>query len=350
MAGPDRSEIERVFRLQAAICRAGSADVAADLLEYAAGETRKDGPITRVVADWPRDPVESYLGVRFLAAIHRLVLTGRALELSSHFPSAGGRPKWPYLGVALTELAEEHAALLREWIEPVPQTNEVGRAAALSLGFHRVARDFALPLRILELGASAGLNLRWDAYRCEAGAHCWGPDRASVVIEASWEGPPPVLCEKVEVVARAGCEVAPFVLIEDPERRRLESYVWPDHVERLMRLRRAIASALDDPVRVEKQRAEEWLPEQLAEAADGVVTVVYHSSFWAYLQPSERAAIEASLESHAESAHEARPLAWLRLEEEGAGISLRLRVWPSGEDRKLAEVANNGASIRYLGA
>ncbi len=164
MAGRDRSEIERALRLQAAICRAGEAEVAADLLEYAAGESQ--GPIARVVADGAQDPLRSYLGVRFLAAVHRLVLTGRALELSSHLPTAGGRPKWPHLGVSLTELAEEHANLLGEWIQPIPQTNEVGRAAPLSLGFHQVARDSGLPLRILELGASAGLNLRWDDYRC----------------------------------------------------------------------------------------------------------------------------------------------------------------------------------------
>ncbi len=55
MAGPDGSGIERAFRLQAAICRAGDAEVAADLLEYAAGEVLKGGPIARVVADGALD-------------------------------------------------------------------------------------------------------------------------------------------------------------------------------------------------------------------------------------------------------------------------------------------------------
>lgn len=349
MPRSQRLEIERTFRLQAVICRAGGAEVAADLMEYAAGEMHRQGPVARVVADWDEDPLKSYLGVRFLAAVHRLVLTGRALELSSHFPTAGGRPKWPHLGVALSEVADEHGDLLREWIQPVPQTNEVGRAGPLSLGFHRVACELGLPLRLLELGASAGLNLRWDDYRVEAGPHAWGPERAAVVVRATWEGPEPVLCEKLEVAGRLGCDMAPFVLIEDPERRRLESYVWPDHVERLMRLRRAIAGALDDPVRVDRARAETWLPEQLGEAASGVATVVYHSSFWAYLGPPERAAVRAAIESHARSASAARPLAWLRLEEEGADTSLRLRTWPGGQDRKLADVASHGARIAYAG-
>jgi hypothetical protein len=335
--------------VQATICRAGSAPVSADVLEYAASEIEAGGPTASVFEGYDEDPARSYLGVRFLAAVHRLVLTGRALELSSHFPSAGGIPKWPYLGRAFTALVEQNSAELREWIRIIPQTNEVGRVAALSLGLHRVACEFpGLPLRLLELGASAGLNLRGDQYRIVAGEHAWGPEDSSVVVEADFEGAPPVLCEKLEVASRRGCDLAPFQLVEDDERRRLEAYVWPDHVDRLMRLRRAISAFLEDPVLVVEKPAGEWLAEELAAPAQGVVTVVYHSSCEAYLPNDERRSIAASLAEAGASAAAGAAVAWLRLEEEGAGVSLRLRTWPGGAERKLADVADHGARIRHL--
>ena len=349
-----RAAVERVFQYQALICRAGDAPVSADMLDYAAREVAAGGPSAKVVEGWSEDPGASYLGVRYLAAVHRLVLSGQALELGSHFPTAGGRAKWPYLGRELTELVEDRAQTLREWIRPVPQTNEVGRSAALSVGFHAVAERFGLPLRLLEPGASAGLNLRFDDYavrlRGSGGPLAWGSDGAGVVVEVDWEGGAPVLVEKLEVASRRGCEIAPFVLIEDSERRRLESYVWPDHVDRLMRLRRAIAAALRDPVLIDEASAPDWLPNQLGAAQEGRATVVYHSSFWAYLSERDRGRITRTLEDAGARATAAGPLAWLRLEEEGAGVSLRLRTWPDGEDRKLADVADHGATIRYVPA
>ena len=45
-----------------------------------------------------------------------------------------------------------------------PETNEVGRAAALASGMAFIAQEAGLPLSLREIGASAGLNLRLDAY------------------------------------------------------------------------------------------------------------------------------------------------------------------------------------------
>ena len=51
-----------------------------------------------------------------------------------------------------------HRAELAAHLEEGVQTNEVGRSATLLGGYLEVARH-GLPLRVLELGASAGLNL-----------------------------------------------------------------------------------------------------------------------------------------------------------------------------------------------
>ena len=54
-------------------------------------------------------------------------------------------------------------------------------------GFLTVAREAGLPLRILEMGTSAGLNLRWDYFRYEAPGQAWGDARSPVVLRDAWE-------------------------------------------------------------------------------------------------------------------------------------------------------------------
>ena len=52
-------------------------------------------------------------------------------------------------------------------VQPV-QTNEPGRSVSLLGGYLEVARAHpGLPLRVFEVGASAGLNLLWDEFRYE---------------------------------------------------------------------------------------------------------------------------------------------------------------------------------------
>src|SRR5436189_63817 len=66
---------------------------------------------------------------------------------------------------ALSELARDRPDELRERLLAPIQTNEVARCGPLAAGFLFVARETELPLRLLEVGASAGLNLRFDLYR-----------------------------------------------------------------------------------------------------------------------------------------------------------------------------------------
>jgi hypothetical protein len=124
------------------------------------------------------DPGPSALALRLLGAVHRLVLRGDAPDLAAHYPSARGRPGdvWP----AFAAVLRDHRDELRRLVENPVQTNEPGRCVALLGGFLEVARATGLPLRLLEVGASAGLNLRFDRYRYQLGDERWGaPARPS---------------------------------------------------------------------------------------------------------------------------------------------------------------------------
>ena len=75
-------------------------------------------------------------------------------------------------GVFRAILEERGDWLVRFVRERTVQTNEVQRCWALLPIFLTVARTVARPLALVELGASAGLNLLWDryAYSYAAGA------------------------------------------------------------------------------------------------------------------------------------------------------------------------------------
>ncbi len=48
------------------------------------------------------------------------------------------------------------------WLESPPQANETARSAPLIAVGILLTQKFGMPLRLLELGTSARLNLRWD--------------------------------------------------------------------------------------------------------------------------------------------------------------------------------------------
>src|SRR5438067_8673461 len=65
----------------------------------------------------------------------------------------------------------------------VTQTNEVMRSSYLLLGFEVIWREARRPLALIEVGASAGLNLLFDRYRHDYGEHgAVGPIESKVVL------------------------------------------------------------------------------------------------------------------------------------------------------------------------
>src|SRR5437763_1647753 len=70
----------------------------AELLSRAADDVEAGGPCWEALAGHERDPIGSVLALRFVAAVHRLVLRGAVPALAQHYPSAGGEAggdAWP---------------------------------------------------------------------------------------------------------------------------------------------------------------------------------------------------------------------------------------------------------------
>src|SRR4051812_10732155 len=146
----------------------------AELLRGLADDLEAGGPTARVLSGHEDDPGPSGLALRLAGSVHRLVLAGTAPELATYYPSAGGI--WSTSGVsAVVDLLDRRADDVRPLLDQPPQTNEVGRSAALLGGLLQALARHPLPVRLFEIGASGGLNLLADRFRCtDALGRVWG--------------------------------------------------------------------------------------------------------------------------------------------------------------------------------
>jgi hypothetical protein len=296
--------------------------------------------VARVLDGHEGDPPGSMLALRLMGAVHRRVLEGALPELAPHYGHSDGAQAWPAFRAALAD----DSTAIRDLLDRPVQTNEVGRCAALLPGF-LAAAEAGLPLRLLEVGSSAGLNLRWDRYRYEADGFRWGEPEAPVRIafELGGRAPEPI---PVEVAERRGCDPGPIDPATEEGRLTLLSFVWPDQVDRLTRLRSALEAAAELPVEVDRAGAADWIAERLAETRPGVTTVLFHSIVMQYLPEEERRDFERRLAAAGEDAGEDAPLFWLRMEPAGEMAEVRITRWPGGEDRFLARVGYHGDPVR----
>jgi hypothetical protein len=328
-------------------CELAGSPLYGSLLEAAAADVRAGGPVLRLLEPMADARFADAVLLRLLAGLHLLVLEGRAPVLAGHYPSVGGRPgRRGELRRALVATVAEHHVELAAQLDRGVQSNEVGRCATLLGGFLELARG-GRPLRVFEIGASAGLNLLFDRYRYLADGAAFGPPDSPLVFEHPWHGPAPDLAVPLEVAERRGCDLAPIDVATAAGRRRLRSFVWADQLERMARLDAALAVAATDPPTVDRADAPDWAAAQLATPVAGTCTVLTHAIAFQYLSVSGRAELLRAVEAAGERATDAAPFAWLRFEPGGDRAELRLTTWPGGSVRLLATSAYHGPPVAW---
>lgn len=336
--------VRESFERQAEACRAlGSSftsHVCRRLIEIL-DETTRTG--ARVV-NWPGDPVEDALALRLCGGLHYLVLSASAKGLAALYPPADVRGA--VLDAALRDVLEEHDAVLHDILSRAPQTNEVGRSGVLLGILLTIVNRTGKALDLLEIGASAGLNLWPDCWRYRLGnGLVYGQPDAALTLTTDWRGNLPETGIELPISGRAGCDLDPIDPSDPGERLRLLSYIWPDQPGRLSRARAALEFVSTSDVRVEKASAEEWLRRQLMRpGTPGVARVVLHSIMWQYLPPETRARIELLMGAAGAISTTDMPLAWARLEhnEMRGRAELLLTMWPGGRREHLGTADYHG--------
>lgn len=348
----------RLLRQQGAACAQLGSPLYERLLAHAADDLLEGGPTRHVLDGHLEDAGPSALALRMLGGVHALVLTEQAPDLARFYPSsttydaalAGARfDAWP----AFRSVLDEHRDDVREWLRRPPQTNEVGRGAALVGGLLHIRAEAQLPVRLLEVGASGGLNLRADRFRIDGGTSEYGEASSPVNLGAAWLGASPP-GGSIDIVERDGGDVDPVDVTSEAGKLLLTAYVWPDQIERVRRLRGAFALADELPVTIRQESAEQTIGR--TSLADGTWTVVWHSVFRQYLSTEVQQAFTQRIEALASDTTQDRRLAHLMLEpmrgiEWGRSSDFEflvtLQTWPGGERRVLATAAPHGVPTTW---
>lgn len=287
----------------------------------------------------------SALAMRINAALHALARRGVVPALSALYRGEHRR-----FDDAVAQALAAHDDMLLEWLARVPQTNEIGRAAALQAALMVLAHDYHRPFDLFEIGASAGLNLNLARYAYDLGGVAAGAADSAVRIAPLWRGSPPPDAPVVVASAR-GVDLYPLD-VQDPDAcERLASFIFADQPDRHQRLDSALSIARRHPPQVDRGDAAAWLAAQLAAPGlSGRHRVVLHSMVLQYLSARDRTAIEATVRRAGMAATTDRPFACIGFEWDAARerVELRLRSWPDGTDRVLAHCHPYGASIDWL--
>jgi len=310
---------------QAIACRSLGSPFMHLLCTTLAENLTRGTPLADRLFDWEGElgPRAESLPLRLCGALHALRLRGDETLAAVYPPHA---PKRSELWAALAEVMVREAAFIDRFIDSAPQTNEVRRSAAILPAAHLVAARFGLPLDVMELGASAGLNLSFDRFALAAGDVSYGPEDAVMRIAPDWTGPAPAPAA-LDVARRAGVDLNPLDPADPADELRLLAYLWPDQPERLSLTRAAIAAA---QTTVDKADAVDWLGPRLVLHAQGRTRFIYSTVAWQYLPPKARDKGRALIEEAGARADAQGPLAWFTMENDGTqpGAVLTLRLWP----------------------
>lgn len=316
-----------------------------------------DDPLLDIASDARDDQPPPHL---LFAAVHALLLDGAETSLREYYPSiVGGDAREPDDRAydVFREFVLDNEFEIRRLVSTRrTQTNAVRRCAALYPAFAAIAEEAADGrLALIELGPSAGLNLRWDAYRYRYRTdgdadRVVGRTNAPVTLDSTIRaGDPPLPDDPPTVVERVGIDLAPLDVTNDEDITWLRALVWPEHTDRHDLLVDAIPVVRDDPPEIVQGDAIERLPELVGRLPADATRVVYNTQVLYQLTDDERDQIRA----HVRDSSRDEPLYWISGEnahpdyDESIELTITRATGGELEERLVAAYQQHGRWIAW---
>ncbi len=293
-----------------------------------------------------------------LAALHASLLRDPKHPLSGWFPTVGGSlsPQDPGLAAALADFVSLRRVELQQLVaQGATQTNEPGRSGVLFPALAHVAADFG-PIGLVEVGASAGLNLRLDSYQYtyqyENHAEHFGDSDSAVHIHCDMSrsvAPLPLdAMRTLRLGHRSGVDLNPLDVHDELQSRWLQALVWPDEPGRCARLGAALAMARARPVNLRQGDAVDSIEALIDEVPANIRPVVVTTWVMTYLPAERRVRFCEALARIGAT----RPLTWLFMEHPAYAEELpfpEAMATPIGTPVVRFDVDGRGVSSRILG-
>jgi len=347
----DGDEMLRALLQQAESCRSLGSAMYSSLFTDLAADYADGGRTYALLAGRSLRPVHDAVPLRLAGAIHRVVLQGKDDRLARHYPSVGGKPAEDFTADFIGYM-RDHLDAIENGLATQVQTNEVGRSVAHLVLSHWITTLGVEEFNLLEIGASAGLNLNFDRFYGCFGQLRMGDPSSSLRFMGDWfSNAPDVPRIGATAISKRGCDISPIDVSQPGDESRLLSFVWPDQRLRLERLRSAIAIAKTHRPTVDQASADEWIAQQLART-NGQATLIFHSIVWQYLGTQTQNNLKQAIYTAGKTATTAHPIVWARMEPAGAVADIQVDVFDgsSAEPRhfRLAEIGYHGQNMNWL--
>jgi hypothetical protein len=209
-----------------------------------------------------------------VGGVHYLLMSGVDPGLAAWYPSLVDDPSpVEQIDPVFRSFVLEHEENLVELGKTrYTQTNECRRCIALLPAVMTAPFE---SFHLVEIGASAGLNLALDRYHYRFGGLEWGPE-SPVILEGEWRGSR-VPLHDIEVLSRTGLDLNPILPGDHDAQRWLDALIWPEHSERRARLRHGLALVSGLGLEMITGDALETLPGVLARFPSGEPVVVMNA-------------------------------------------------------------------------
>ena len=347
----DGDEMLRALVQQAESCRSLGSPMYSDLFTDLAADYADGGRTYALRAGRSLRPRHDAVPLRLAAAIHRVVLQGKDERLARHYPSVGGKPAEDFTADFIGYM-RDHLEDVETGLATQVQTNEVGRGVVHLVLSHWLTTLGIEEFNLLEIGASAGLNLNFDKFYGCFGQLRMGDSTSSLRFMGDWfTNAPDVPRIGAVAINKRGCDVSPIDVLRPDDEARLLSFVWPDQRLRLERLRAAIAIAKTHRPTVDTASADEWIAQQLSRPRKHA-TLIFHSIVWQYLGTETQNQLKQAIYNAGKMATSDNPIVWARMEPAGPVADVQVDVFDgsSSEPRhfRLAEIGYHGQEMNWL--
>ncbi len=232
-------------------------------------------------------PRAQRIPVMLFAAVHDLVLADPSVALAQWYRSVVQQPRDDDPFPTFQSFCSSHEDHLRTTISTRHvQTNEIGRCAFLLPVLDLVAREVG-QLNLIDVGTSAGLNLRLDHY-----AYAFDPGGslgdADAMLEIGTRGDLTAPEQFPAIGKRIGLDPRPIDIDDAESARWLTACVWPDQHHRLARLRSALDIARSVPADIRRVDAVTGITAALTDSIGDGHPVAMSSWVMNYLSEQDR--------------------------------------------------------------